>query len=63
MHKKTKIILATIASIELAIFVVMILTKSLKEYFYEEWFWVMGAVGISGILYAARTEIKNLKNQ
>ncbi len=63
MHKKTKIILATAASIELVIFAVMVLVITLDKYSIDEWLYGMGAVGLSGILYAARTELQILKTR
>ncbi|MEM6342574.1 MAG: hypothetical protein AAF927_01795 [Bacteroidota bacterium] len=63
MHKKTKIILAAVAGIELVVFAVMFLIIWLKEYQLDEWFALMGVVGVSGIFLAARAENRNPKNQ
>ncbi|MEL7533250.1 MAG: hypothetical protein AAFN10_18200 [Bacteroidota bacterium] len=63
MQQKTRIILATVASLELVIFSVMILIQSLKEYKLEAWFIAMGVVGVSGIFLAARSEFRSTPNQ
>lgn len=63
LKPRTKIIIATTASINLIIFSVLVLTKSLEGYKLDEWFYLMGIIGIVGILLAARSESRQPKSE